>query len=142
MTISDSLIELRILLMTMCDGYSTQLSNKSTPLTTRIKVLYLLQSNDASPSELVEKLCIAKGNLANLLKEMINDGVVISYRNDQNSKNINYRATQKGITELNEFKRTMLEGFSEKFDGDDNKLSKLLNEVIQLIKGENYGKDI
>jgi DNA-binding PadR family transcriptional regulator len=73
---------------------------------------------------------------------MINDGVVISYRNDQNSKNINYRATQKGITELNEFKRTMLEGFSEKFDGDDNKLSKLLNEVIQLIKGENYGKDI
>lgn len=134
MQISDDIIALRIMLTHLCDGFSFENSNKSSVLSTRTKILYLLKEKDLTPIELINTLCIAKSNLANILKVMIQDGVVISYKNSNNSKNINYQITPKGLEELNEYIETMMQLFNSKCKAPSEELSKSLTEIIDLLK--------
>ena len=137
MDLCDNLIKLRLMLASYSEGYDVVEANKSTPLSTRIKILYALKDKDMTPNEFIEEICIAKSNLANLLKSLISDGVVIGYKNADNSRNVNYRLTQKGLDELNNYKREMYSKIRLKYSGDDVELAKRLHDVIQLLKGGN-----
>ena len=88
MDTAENLIYLRIALGHMCDGFSSSNSSKLTSLSIRTKILFLLKNGDLTPSELISALCIAKSNLVNTMKPMIEEGVVVSYRNENNSKNV------------------------------------------------------
>ena len=137
MDLCDNLIKLRLMLASYSEGYDVVEANKSTPLSTRIKILYALKDKDMTPNEFIDEICIAKSNLANLLKSLIADGVVIGYKNVDNSRNVNYRLTQKGLDELNNYKRDMYQQIRRKYSGDDVELAQRLNDVIVLLKGGN-----
>lgn len=134
MEIVDKLIDLRIYLSKVCDGLVDNQNAKSNMLSTRLKILHILSVNDATPGELISTLCVAKGNLANLLKNMIENGVVESYKNIENSKNIYYRVTSKGLKEIQEYKDSISHQI-EKFDLGEMELSKKIDEIIQILKG-------
>lgn len=134
MNICDQLIDLRILLTQKCDGFSLKDSSKKSILSTRIKILHLLNNRDLTPAELIDGVCIAKSNLANILKIMIADRVVDSYKNLDNSKNIYYKITPDGEHELKKYKETMLAGFKECCGNDDN-LNLVLTQIIEILKG-------
>lgn len=138
MDLSDKLIDLRITLTHVCDGFSLEEGNKSALLSTRIKILYILSERDVTPSELISKLCIAKSNLANILKVMINDGIVISYKNDNNSKNIYYSITTLGVEELDKYKEKMMSQFRSQCSGSEEQLTKKIGDIINILKGKKH----
>lgn len=131
----DSIIELRILLESMMDGFDTNTFNKNSVLSSRTKVLFLLSSRDMSPSELIKYLCIAKTNLANLLKSMKNDGLVEIYKKEDNSKNIYCKICDKGILELDNYRSKVLEHF-DVCRSSLEQLSNSTNKVINILRGK------
>lgn len=134
MDLVDNLIDLRIYLAKTCDGLVSTQNVKVSMLSTRLRILHLLEVRDYSPSELISILCIAKGNLANLLKNMIENGVVESYKNIENSKNIYYRLTEKGRNEIKEYKDN-LNSIISKEGLYNSELAKKMDDIIQILKG-------
>lgn len=134
MRLIDEIIELRILLSYVSDGFSVEDSSKYTPLTTRLKVLFLLEQKDFSPIELIEIVGIAKSNLANLLKTMIRDGVVVSYKSETNSKNIFYTITESGLNELKSYKDNATQEFEKRCEIPDD-MCKKFQKIIELLEG-------
>lgn len=69
--------------------------------TVRYQILYLIASNDKiSPQELIYELKMAKSNLALITKKMIKDGVISSFKEEGNRKQIYYSVTDQGKKEL------------------------------------------
>lgn len=68
--------------------------------TVRYQILYLIASNDKiSPQELIYELKMAKSNLALITKKMIKDGVISSFKEEGNRKQIYYSITEQGKKE-------------------------------------------
>lgn len=135
MDLTNKLIDLRILLTSNCDGFSQETASKNTMLSSRIKILHILSDKDASPTQLIDSLCMAKSNLANLLKLMIRENVILGYKNIDNSKNMYYRITEKGLHELNLYKNTMKNQFFSKCKCSEEELHNKLDEILKLLKG-------
>ena len=128
----NGLIELRILLAAMCDGFCE--SGKNSILSTKLKILFMLEKEDCSPRDFIDQLCIAKSNIAGILKKMNEENLTECYRLDNCSKNIFYKITNKGKLELNDYKNKVanqLNGFIT-----NEKLSNSLIQIIDLIKGQ------
>ncbi len=140
MDISEKLVELRIDLERLCDGFSTVDLSKNVILSTRVKILYELKIHDRNPGELISTLCVAKSNLANIIKSMIDDGVVTSYKSGTNLKNVNYTITQKGINELNAYLDRMSECFYNNFAGDTMQLSSKMDEILRILNTKKQGE--
>lgn len=69
--------------------------------TVRYQILYLSASKEKiSPQELIYELKMAKSNLALITKKMIKDGVISSFKEDGNRKQIYYSITDQGKKEL------------------------------------------
>lgn len=69
--------------------------------TVRYQILYLIASNDKiSPQELIYELKMAKSNLALITKKMIKDGMISSFKEEGNRKQIYYSITDQGKKEL------------------------------------------
>lgn len=69
--------------------------------TVRYQILYLIASKDKiSPQELIYELKMAKSNLALITKKMIKDGMISSFKEDGNRKQIYYSITDQGKKEL------------------------------------------
>lgn len=134
MRLIDEIIELRILLSYVSDGYSLEDASKYTPLTTRIKILFLLEQKDFSPFELIEIIGIAKSNLANLIKTMIRDGVVVSYKSENNSKNIYYTITEAGLNELKNYKDNATNELDKRCNISED-MTKKFEKIIELLEG-------
>ena len=132
MNFINNLIESRILLSQICDGFSNN-SSKDCTLSAKTKVLYLLENKDLSPAELIRGLCIAKSNLANLLKSLVKEDLIISYKNSENHKNIYYRINDKGLTELKKYKETLKTNLTDVLKNEE--LFTNLENTIKIIKG-------
>lgn len=135
MDLTNKLIDLRIMLTSNCDGFSQEKASKNTMLSSRIKILHILSDKDANPIQLIDSLCMAKSNLANLLKLMIRENVILGYKNIDNSKNMYYRITEKGLQELNSYKKDMREQFRARCTCSEEELQEKLDEILKLLKG-------
>lgn len=133
----DKLIELRILINSVCDGFAIDNLNKNLSLSTKTKILFLLKDKDLCPSDMVLSLGIAKTNLANILKSMMDEELIISYKNIDNSKNVFYRITAKGSKDLCCYKEKLKEIETLKNAQNDDKITESLNNIIHFLKGEN-----
>lgn len=134
MDIAEDLVYLRIALNNMCDGFSNASSSKLASLSIRTKILFLLKDGDQTPTELISALCIAKSNLVNTMKPMIEEGVVISYKNEKNSKNVFYKLTDKGLSEFKEYKMKLNRQYSFVCRGSEEQISSKVKELTKLIK--------
>jgi len=134
MDICDKLIDLRIALTTDCDGFSVENSNKNLILSTRTKILYLLSDRDMTPAELISSLGIAKSNLANLSKVMIEDGAIESYKTIDNLRNVYYRISSLGLEELHDYKSSLNNLFCSKFSENISELEVLIDKILRILK--------
>ncbi len=135
MNLIDNLIELRILLNNLCDGFSICKESKDMTLTTKIKILFLLEERDCTPGDMIFKLCIAKSNLANILKSMIKENLIISYKNLENSKNIFYRITNLGKQNLKKYKEDLKNNLLSKKNIEFVKLNNVIEQIVNQLKG-------
>lgn len=128
---------LRIMLQKMCDGFDVKEANKRSVLTARQKVLFLLsEQKQVSPSYLIEKLGIAKSNLALLCSGMVNEGLISVAKNQEDKRNITYSITAKGENELSVFLSDMDKELSEVIANDKEYklLERKLDEIIEIFK--------
>ena len=87
------LIELKLLAERLIEG-----RNKQNGLfTISHQVLFVLSAKDSvCPKEIIEKLGIAKSNLAIVAKKLLKDGLIVSKKSKENHKEIYYSITKKG----------------------------------------------
>ena len=136
MDVYDKLIDLRITLSSMCDGFSIKDASKNIILSSKIKVLHLLSDRDMSQGELIECLAMAKSNLANLLKSMINGNLIDSYKNAGNSRNIYYKISSQGMSRLNEYRCILKEVFGCSCTCSSGRIEELIDELLMILKGK------
>ena len=140
MRLIDDLIYARIALSNLCDGFSVANSSKNNILSIKIKILFMLEEKDQTPSELISILCIAKSNLANMLRSLIEEGLVESYKNLNNYRNINYHLTDKGRQELNFYKHFLFSQIHDKINNNPEltqcfeDLTKNLTKIIRILR--------
>ena len=140
MGLIDDLIYARIALANLCDGFSVANSSKNNILSIKIKILFMLEEKDQTPSELISTLCIAKSNLANMLRSLIEEGLVESYKNLNNYRNINYHLTDKGRQELNFYKHFLFSQIHDKINNNPEltqcfeDLTKNLTKIIRILR--------
>lgn len=130
------LVSLRIILQKLCDGFDTKDASKKSVLTMKHKVLFLLSDNgETTPSYLIEKLCIAKSNLALLCKGMLIEGLISSKKKETDKRNITYVITAKGEKELQNFLTDMAsENVAlNKTDREVKLIEKKLDDVINFL---------
>ena len=118
----------------MCDGFSAGSGSKDLILSTRLKILCLLSDKDLSPAELISTIGVAKSNLANLSKSMIDDGVIESYKTADNLRHVYYRITSKGADELKVYKSALLELITDQSKYDIGGIEKNIDSLISAIK--------
>lgn len=138
--LQEQFVELRIMLQSICDGFDAENLNKKSSLTMRTKVLYALSKNErCCPSVLIDKLGIAKSNLALLCKTMCEDGVIFAVKSEQDKRNIYYSITEKGLAELNGFYNAMAEEI-KLTDRETKVMEKKFSEIIEFIN-KKYNKN-
>lgn len=130
------LVSLRILLHKLCDGFDAHDANKKSVLTMKHKLLFLLsEEGQCSPTVLINKLCIAKSNLALLCRGMLEEGLISSKKNEQDKRNITYFITTKGTKELNKFLTTMASENQalSKSEKEVKLIERKLDDVIEFL---------
>lgn len=131
------IISLRIMLENLSDFYEVTNSNvKTMPLTMRIKALFFVSENSACPpSLLIDNLNIAKSNLAILCKGLIEEGLIVSEKDEKDKRNIYYSITQKGKKELENY-YNLLENQIEKVMSvrEIKTIEKKIDELTTLLQ--------
>lgn len=130
------IISLRIMLENLSDSYEITDSNvKATPLTMRMKALFFVSENSACPpSLLIDKLNIAKSNLAILCKGLIEEGLIVSEKDENDKRNIYYNITSKGKKELENYYSLLEERVEKVMSGKEIKaVERKVDELTTLL---------
>ena len=129
------LTELRILLNKFCDGFNALELNKNNTLTFRCKMLHLLgRYGERPPKFFIDKLCLAKGNLTQLCKPLIDDSVIGVKKNTASSRGIVYYLTETGYHELENIYSDQHAQFEELPPERKQLLELKVNELIKQIQ--------
>ena len=96
----------------LCEGFDVD--SKSTLISSKFKVMLALSEQDnISPSMLIDKLGLAKSNLALLGKSMITEGLIEKRKDDFDSRVIFYTLTDFGKQKLNATLCKMADNFTK-----------------------------
>ena len=99
----------------------------------KLKVLHLVSNNDAtSPNFLIEKLGMARSNLAIMCNKLIKDGLITKKSKSKNKKEIFYSITDAGNELLNTHYACANVGL-EKLR-NKNKIMKHIKDLDDLLK--------
>lgn len=99
--------------------------------TVRYQILYLIASNEKiSPQELIFELKMAKSNLALITKKMIKDGVITSFKEEGNRKQIYYSITKEGKKEL----KTKMEAINNMQTNESKEMLLQLMKTVESLK--------
>ena len=134
--LSINLVKVRMLLENICDGFDTACSNKKSLLTTKIKVLFLLNEQEKiSPSIIINKVGVAKSNLAILANGMIAEGLIEKLADTFDKRVIYYKITKKGKELLDKELENIGGLVCDCGVGGDvcNRLNKPLQEIINIL---------
>lgn len=136
--ILSQIVELRILLQNICDGFDQASANKKSQLTMRDKVLFMLdQHPKCSPGLLIEKLGVAKSNLALLCKSLCEGGQIVVCKSEEDKRNVFYNITEKGKAELENFYTNMAVEIN--VDRESKIIEKKLDDVLYFLN-KKYAK--
>lgn len=96
----------------LCEGFDV--SSKSALISSKFKVLLALSEKpNTSPSMLIDRLGLAKSNLALLCKSMISEGLIKKNKDQFDSRVIFYSLTELGTKTLNESLTLMADNFTK-----------------------------
>ena len=131
-----NLVTTRMMLDNLCDGFDASCSNKKNLLTTKIKLLHVLNlEGKLSPSLIISKLGIAKSNLAILASGMIGEGLIEKIEDSFDKRVIYYAISESGNTLLKDSLKTIDEQVcSCSMNANKCKLlNRKLEEIIRLL---------
>lgn len=133
--INHKLIETRLLLEDLTESMESE-NNPSMQLTMKTKILFFVEKNvSCPPSLLINKLNIAKSNLALLCKSLIEEGLMQAHKNEQDKRNVFYVLTQKGKLELEKYYTFLDNKQKNNFTAKELKVfEKKLDELMSLLK--------
>lgn len=111
-------------------------SGQSFALTMKIKALFFINKHiDCPPSLLIQKLNIAKSNLALLSKSLIKEGLIVANKKQSDKRNIFYSTTQKGKQELTRYYDSLTKVFHNRFKDKEQRLfDKKIDELLSILK--------
>ncbi len=134
--LSKSLIEARMMLENLCDGFQKESANKKTTLTAKVKLLFELEKEEkVSPKVLIEKIGIAKSNLAILANGMIANSLIEKVQDSSDKRVIYYKITEKGKEELEKSLKLINEQITNSLKASKAKvLKKQMDATIKLLK--------
>ena len=99
--LAKNIIKSKILTQNACESFDKS-NNKKDSLPINIKILYMIQEyGKVSPTLLIDKLYIAKSNLALLCKQLIASGYIVSSPDLIDRRVIYYCLTEQGEDYLN-----------------------------------------
>lgn len=127
LTFAKNIIELKLASDRIAEGKG----RGSGVFTVRYQILYLIASNEKiSPQELIFELKMAKSNLALITKKMIKDGVITSFKEEGNRKQIYYSITKEGKKEL----KTKMEAINNMQTNESKEMLLQLMKTVESLK--------
>lgn len=118
----------------LCEGFDVD--SKSALISSKFKVLLALnEQNNISPSMLIDKLGLAKSNLALLCKSMITEGLIEKRKDEFDNRVIFYTLTPQGKQVLDNSLNTMAENFTKQlaYKNKFKEIEVLLTNLKDLI---------
>ena len=133
--LNKQLVNLRVLLEHVSENETGQVTEKGAQLTMRLKTLFTISTNkNCAPSLLIEHLCVAKSNLAILCRGLIEEGLIVSEKNENDKRNIYYNITEKGNKELDLYYESLEKQVLDNINLKDVKLiERKIDELTQLL---------
>lgn len=102
--LSKQLVNLRVLLEHVSEGNCEDATTKGLQLSMRLKTLFTISNNEnCAPALLIERLNIAKSNLAIICKGLIKEDLILAEKTKEDKRNIFYNITPKGQKELDSY---------------------------------------
>lgn len=129
---SDAVIELKILADRLAEG----IGKSAGVFSIKYQILHLVgRQNVNSPRELIDRLGIAKSNLALACNNLVDEGSLCKTRDEKNKKEIFYTITKKGMAELAE-KCKPIDLIAETSKNEKLLFARVqkLGEIVRLVK--------
>lgn len=125
-----NIMRLRILSSNACESFEKQM-NKKNLLTTKVRILFLIDEyKTVSPTFLIDRLYVAKSNIALFCKQLMLEGLISSSQDLIDKRIIYYCLTQKG----KEFLKSKLSFIQDNLDSAvDGDTKKKLNESMNYV---------
>ncbi len=125
-----NIMRLRILSSNACESFEKQM-NKKNLLTTKVRILFLIDEyKTVSPTFLIDRLYVAKSNIALFCKQLMLEGLISSSQDLIDKRIIYYCLTQKG----REFLKSKLSFIQDNLDSAvDGDTKKKLNESMNYV---------
>lgn len=125
-----NIMKLRILSSNACESFEKQM-NKKNLLTTKVRILFLIDEyKTVSPTFLIDRLYVAKSNIALFCKQLLLEGLISSSQDLIDKRIIYYCLTPKG----KEFLKSKLSFIQDNLDSAvDTEEKKKLNESMSYV---------
>ena len=125
-----NMMRLRILSSNACESFEKQI-NKKNLLTTKVRILFLIDEyKTVSPTFLIDRLYVAKSNIALFCKQLWLEGLISSSQDLIDKRIIYYCLTPKG----KEFLKSKLSFIQDNLDSAvDTDTKKKLNESMSYV---------
>ena len=125
-----NIMKLRILSSNACESFEKQM-NKKNLLTTKVRILFLIDEyKTVSPTFLIDRLYVAKSNIALFCKQLLLEGLISSSQDLIDKRIIYYCLTPKG----KEFLKSKLSFIQDNLDSAvDTEEKKKLNDSMSYV---------
>lgn len=130
-----NIIELVSKLNGLIEGFDELFANKRNYLTNKDKIIIFLTEKPLTPAILINKLNIAKTNLALVCKELLNEELIEKTHDLIDKRNISYKLTVKGLKKSNEILKSLSNNMKNQLgtkincENINNLVDKLLQEI-------------
>lgn len=131
----NNIINLTCRLIGLCEGFDQ--TSKSALISAKFRVLFVInQEKKISPSLLKEKVSLAKSNLALLCKKLIEEKLIISSKDNFDTRVIFYSLTEEGERVLQDMLSKMKFNFVNEiaYKNNFNEIMSLVAKLNQLLK--------
>lgn len=126
-----TLIDLNLILTNQIEGFNFETKHKNVSVDTEFKILHLLENyGRLTPGELVNKLFIAKSNLSNQCKDMMNKGLIKQFSDKNDKRVVCYGLCQRGKEKYEETLVEVIKNFNEAIN--PNNFEDIKRHIIEL----------
>lgn len=127
------IIELISKLNGLIEGFDELFANKKNYLTNKDKIIIFLSEKPLTPAILINKLNIAKTNLALVCKELLKEDLIEKTHDLIDKRNISYKLTVKGLKKSNEILKSLSNNIKNQL-GTKINCENINNLVVKLLQ--------
>ena len=128
-------LALTMRLENLCEGFDE--TNKTATLTSKIKILLVLsKASRVTPSNLKQKIGLAKSNLAILCNKLIDEKLITKTRDTFDTREITYSITEDGKKVLNLYLAKAQKNFEGQLAYKNNmkQVNESVKNLMELVK--------